>query len=111
MSTRILSLKEKLTSINSILIKTKFNEGKTASLQIRLSKITNVLLENESKIWLRTRVGEPMLKEFQDAVDIAFKVLADGDPSPESFEAALKEVERKATKIDEESRRRNMVVT
>jgi hypothetical protein len=111
MSTRILSLKEKLTSINSILIKTKFNEGKTASLQIRLSKITNVLLENESKIWLRTRVGEPMLKEFQEAVDTVFKVLEEGDSSPESFEAALREVERNATKIDEESQRRNMVVT
>ena len=111
MSTRILSLKEKLTSINSILIKTKFNEGKIASLQIRLSKITNVLLENESKIWLRTRVGEPMLKEFQEAVDTVFKVLEEGDSSPESFEAALREVERNATKIDEESQRRNMVVT
>ena len=111
MSTRILALKEKLIGINSILIKTKFNEGKIASLQIRLSKITNVLLENDSKIWLRTRVGEPMLKEFQEAVDTVFKVLEEGDSSPESFEAALREVERNATKIDEESQRRNMVVT
>jgi flavin-binding protein dodecin len=52
-----------------------------------------------------------MLKEFQDAVDTVFKVLEDGGSSPESFEVALREVERNATKIDEESRRRNMVVT
>jgi len=52
-----------------------------------------------------------MLKELQAALDDAYKVLEGSGSALESFEAALKEVERKAAKIDEESRRRSMVVT
>ena len=111
MSTRIPAVKEKLAQIKSMLALVKGNEGYAAGLQIRLSKVTNVVTENESKIWLRTRVGEPMLKELQVAIDDAYKVLEGGGSALESFEVALKEVERKAAKIDEESRRRSMVVT
>ena len=111
MSARIPIIKENLTSIKSMLAVAKNNLRQTAGLQIRLDKVMNIVMENESKIWLRTRVGEPMLKELQDAVDYASKALVGGNPASEGFEAALKEVERKATKIDEESRRRSMVVT
>jgi hypothetical protein len=111
MSTRLPAIKEKLARIKSLLAAVKGNEGYAAGLQIRLAKVTNIVMENESKIWLRTRVGEPKLNEFQVAVDEAFKVLEGGDSALESFEVALKEVERKAAKIDEESRRRSMVVT
>jgi hypothetical protein len=111
MSARILEIKEKLTGIKSMLAAVKSNVGYAAGLQIRLSKVTNIVTENETKIWLRTRVGEPMLKELQVATDDAYKVLEGGDSALESFESALKEVERKAAKIDEESRRRSMVVT
>jgi hypothetical protein len=111
MSARIPAVKEKLAGIKAMLAAVKGNEGYAAGLQIRLGKVTNVVTENESKIWLRTRVGEPMLKEFQAAVDDAYKVLEGSGSALESFEVALKEVERKAAKIDEESRRRSMVVT
>jgi hypothetical protein len=50
-----------------------------------------------------------MLRELQDAVDNAHKLL-EGECAQE-FEAALRMVEVKAAKIDEESRRRSMVVT
>jgi len=111
MSARIPTVKEKLAGIKTMLAAVKGNEGYAAGLQIRLGKVTNVVTENESKIWLRTRVGEPMLKELQAAVDDAYNVLEGSGSALESFEAALKEVERKAAKIDEESRRRSMVVT
>jgi len=111
MSTKILVVKEKLTRIKSMLAAVKGNQGHLAGLQIRLDKVTNVLSENESKIWLRSRIGEPLLKELQDAADDALKVLEGGGSAFESFEAALKEIEIKAAKIDEESRRRSMVVT
>ena len=111
MSTRISQVKEKLAGIRSMLAAVKGKEGYAAGLQIRLGKVTNIVTENESKIWLRTRVGEPMLKELQDALDDAYKVLEGDGSALESFEAALKEVERKTAKIDEESRRRSMVVT
>jgi hypothetical protein len=111
MSSRIPVIKEKLARIKSILTAIMDNEGYVAGLQIRLAKVTNVVVENESKIWLRTRVGEPMLMELQVAVDYAYSVLEGGDSALQSFEAAMDEVEEKAAKIDEESRRRNMVVT
>ena len=111
MSSRIPAIKENLARIKSILTAIIGNEGYVAGLQIRLAKVTNVVVENESKIWLRTRVGEPMLMELQVAVDYANNVLEGGDSALKSFGAALDEVEEKAAKIDEESRRRSMVVT
>jgi hypothetical protein len=111
MSTRLPVVKEKLSGIKTMLAAMKDNEGHIAGMQIRLAKITNVILENESKIWLRTKVGEPMLMELQAAVEEAYKVLEGGDSALKSFETALGGVERKAARIDEESRRRSMVVT
>lgn len=111
MNTKLSTVREKLILIKSVLAADKDDEGYAAGLQIRLDKVINVLTENESKIWLRTRVGEPMLTELQDTVDDAYKVLKGGESASERFKAAFNEVERKASKIDEESRRRSMVVT
>jgi hypothetical protein len=111
MSTRLLVIKDKLSEIKTMLAAMKDNEGNIAGMQIRLAKVTNVILENESKIWLRTRVGEPMLMELQAAVEEAYNVLEGRDSALRGFEAVLIEVERKAARIDEESQRRGMVVT
>ena len=111
MRTRLPVVKEKLSGIKTMLAGMKDNEGYIAGMQIRIAKVTNVILENESKIWLRTRVGEPMLMELQTAVEEAYKVLEGGDSALRGFEAVLVEVERKAARIDEESQRRGMVVT
>ncbi|UCD44934.1 MAG: hypothetical protein JSV27_00010 [Candidatus Bathyarchaeota archaeon] len=75
----------------------------------RLQLAMNVLLENERKIWLRTKAGREML----GALGVAASRLAEiaGDGSPEEIEAALKEVELHAGEIREEIRRRSMVVT
>jgi hypothetical protein len=109
MSIRLPFIKEKLAGIKSTLAATKNGEAYPAGLQTRLGRVSNIVIENESKIWLRTKVGEPMLRELQDAVDNAHKLL-EGECAQE-FEAALRMVEVKAAKIDEESRRRSMVVT
>ena len=111
MSTRLPVVKEKLSGIKTMLAAMKENGENVAGMQIRLAKVTNVILENESKIWLRTRVGEPMLMELQAAVEEAYKVLEGGDSPLSGFEAVLTEVERKTARIDEESQRRGMVVT
>jgi hypothetical protein len=54
---------------------------------------------------MRRKVGEQILKDLQDALDAAYKVLEGGEPVLERFEAALRDVERKAAKIEDESRR------
>ncbi|MGD0803374.1 MAG: hypothetical protein ABSA11_04795 [Candidatus Bathyarchaeia archaeon] len=105
MSARLPVIKEKLASIRS-----KLNVDYTTGYRLRLDKVSNIVVENESKIWLRTRVGEPMLKELQDSIEKAYDIL-DGEGVPVGFEMLLRDIEAKASKIDEESRRRDMVVT
>ena len=105
MSSRFPAVKERLTGIKSMLAAIKGREGYAAGLQLRLGRVTNVVLENESKVWMRRRVGEQILKDLQDALDAAYKVLEGGEPALERFETALRDVERRATKIEDESRR------
>ncbi len=79
--------------------------GTLLVLQLRLGRVTNIVLENESKVWMRRRVGEQILKDLQDALNDASKVLEGGEPALERFETALRDVERRAAKIEDESRR------
>jgi hypothetical protein len=105
MSSRLPAVKERLTGIKSMLAAVKGREGYAAGLQFRLGRVTNIITENESKVWLRRRAAEQLLKDLQDSLDAAFKVLEGGESALERFEAALREVERRATKIEDESRR------
>ena len=105
MSSRIPAVKERLTGIKSMLAAVKGREGYAAGLQLRLGRVTNIVTENESKVWLRRRATEQLLKDLQDSLDAAFKVFEGGESALERFEAALREVERRATKIEDESRR------
>jgi hypothetical protein len=105
MSSRLPAVKERLTGIKSMLAAVKGREGYAAGLQLRLGRVTNIITENESKVWLRRRAAEQLLKDLQDSLDAAFKVLEGGESALERFEAALREVERRATKIEDESRR------
>src|SRR4030042_4201498 len=105
MSSRFPAVKERLTGIKSMLAAIKGREGYAAGLQLRLGRVTNVVLENESKVWMRRKVGEQIRKDLQDALDAAYKVLEGGEPALERFETALRDVERRATKIEDESRR------
>jgi hypothetical protein len=104
MSSRLPAVKERLTGIKSMLAAVEEREGYAAGLQLRLGRVTNILLENESKVWMRRRVGEQILKDFQDALDVASKVLEGGEPALERFETALRDVERRVAKIEDESR-------
>jgi len=105
MNSRLPAVKERLTGIKSMLAAIKGREGYAAGLQLRLGRVTNIVLENESKVWMRRRVGEQILKDLQDALDTASKLLEGGEPALERFEAALRDVERRAAKIEDESRR------
>jgi hypothetical protein len=105
MSSRLLAVKERLTGIKSMLAAVKGREGYAAGLQLRLGRVTNIVIENESKVWMRRRVGEQILKDLQEALDAASKVLEGGESALERFEVALRDVERKVAKIEDESRR------
>ena len=104
MSSRLPAVKERLAGIKSMLAAIKGREGYAAGLQLRLGRVTNIVLENESKVWMRRKVGEQILKDLQDTLDAASKMLEGGEPALEKFETTLRDVERRAAKIEDESR-------
>jgi len=76
----------------------------------RVKWASKVVGQNLNKIWLRTKVGKPMAESMQEAVEDALRKLEAG-ASQEEVRAAVDAVEARAKEIDEESRRRSMVVT
>ena len=110
MSLPLASVKENLSMIESRLLKVGGEQARKG-FEVRLRKIGSIIAENETKIWLRTKVGQPMVKSLSDSVEALLKLLEDPSLSVERVEAALVEVEKQVGKLDEESRRRSMVVT
>ena len=78
MSSRLPAVKDRLTEIKSMLAAIKGREGYAAGLQLRLGRVTNIVLENESKVWMRRRVGEQILKDLQDAFRLHPSSIWDG---------------------------------
>jgi hypothetical protein len=79
-------------------------------LVTRLQFARNALVENESKIWLRTKIGKEMLTDFESASVELLRVMESGS-GLEGMESATAGVERQAGRLNEETRRRSMVVT
>ncbi len=79
-------------------------------LMSRLESVRRVLIRNEKKIWLRTKKGRGMLADVREAAEKLKKSLASSGKL-DAVEAALGDVETLARAIEEESRKRSMVVT
>lgn len=79
-------------------------------LVTRLHFARNALIENESKIWLRTKVGKEMLADFESASVELLSVVEEGD-GVDVIEGCFIDVEAQAKRLNEETRRRSMVVT
>ncbi len=87
------------------------NDGTDSQrLMSRLESVRSVLIRNEKKIWLRTKKGRGMLANVSEAAERLMKSLASSGEL-DAVEAALSDVETLARAIEEESRKRNMVVT
>lgn len=112
MSTPLTPIKE---TIETVISKIKEMEGipeaEKRSLLTRLQKASNTVTENEKKIWLRTKVGKPIVQSFQDSTDMLLRVFDVEPPKLEDLSTAMYDVEVNTNKIVEESRRRSMVVT
>ncbi len=74
-----------------------------------LESVRSVLIRNEKKLWLRTKKGRGMLAEVSEAADRLKESFASGDI--DVVEGALVEVEALVKAIEDESRKRSMVVT
>ena len=92
------------------LLKNRSVEADSQRLVSRLESVHSVLIRNEKKIWLRTKKGREMLADVSEAAERLRGTLASSDEL-ETVEAALNDVETLARAIEEESRKRNMVVT
>ena len=83
------------------------SESELRDLLTRLQAARNTLVQNERKIWFRTKAGKEMLSTYGEA---ALKLLGAVE-SCSGLEEALTEVEAQAKRISDEIRKRSMVVT
>ena len=76
-------------------------------LKKRVTEILRIISENRKKIWLRTKTGKPMAEDVEKS-SLNF---VNSMKNSSDLEEAVKELEVQARKIEEETRRRSMVVT
>ena len=76
----------------------------------RVKRASKIVAQNLNKIWLRTKGGNPVAESMLDVAMEALTKLQNGG-GQEEVKAAVDAVEAKAKEIEEESRRRSMVVT
>jgi pyruvate formate-lyase activating enzyme-like uncharacterized protein len=93
------------------------HQQKIRDLSIKIQFSLNSLIQNEKKIWLRTKIGKEMIDEFNSSVEKLIKIV-DGSRSDflnvtelEVLNNAVEEVKNIGKKMNEETRKRNMVVT
>ncbi len=92
------------------LLKGRDDGTDSQNLMSRLESVRSLLIRNEKKIWLRTKKGRGMLADVSEAAERLLASLASSGEL-DAVVAALGDVERLARAIEEESRKRSMVVT
>ena len=96
--------------IEAVKVLKGITEVKRRSLLVRAQSIYNVVVQNEKKIWLKTSVGKTMVSDLNSSSVTLLEVVEQFKDEVE-LEAALANVESQTRKIEEEIRRRSMVVT
>jgi len=86
------------------------NEEEVRGLVARILSAREALIQNEKKIWLKTKKGREMLGEFDTASKKLLHVLESGS-ALEKLRVVVVEVEDQAERLNEEIRKRSMVVT
>jgi len=99
-----------LEEIQERIIGLKLKDDEARGVSTRLQKVANTVEENKTKIWLRTRAGKEMVEAIQRAAEELLGVLGSGSGKDEAL-TALVALEAQAARVNEESRRRSMVVT
>jgi hypothetical protein len=94
-------MEKSLKNLEKIIEKTRDESQKT-----RLEEVVKIISKNRKKIWLRTKTGKPYAEK---ALIITEKLVSQFESKP--MEVILNELENHVVAIQEESSRRNMVVT
>jgi len=85
-------------------------EEKRRSLLARAQSAYNIVVQNEKKIWLKTSLGKAIVNDLNSSLVTLLKVVEKFKDSVE-LETVVAGVEAQTRRIEEESRRRSMVVT
>jgi len=96
--------------IEAVKVLKGITEEKRRSLLARAQSTYNVVVQNEKKIWLKTSMGKAMVSDLKSSSVTLLEVVEQFKDVVE-LEAALANVESQTRKIEEETRRRSMVVT
>ena len=83
------------------------SEVEVRDMLTRLQAARNTLVENERKLWFRTKAGKETLTEYTEASQRLLGAVESGS----GIDEALTEVEAQAKRISDEIRKRGMVVT
>jgi len=112
MSEELISVKEYLGKAKDLLkdIGQSFIGDETEELSTKIQDAINTLGQNEKKIWLRTKKGREMLGELEAASMNLCEVIEAG-LNLEEILVAVADVEQRIRKLNEEVRKRSMVVT
>jgi len=92
------------------LLKTRGEDADSQGLVSKLESVRSTLIRNEKKIWLRTKKGLVILAGVSEAAERLRGALASSSER-DTVDTALSEVETLARAIEDESRKRSMVVT
>ena len=85
-------------------------ESEKQKLLTRLESMRSALIRNEKKIWLRTKKGRDMILELNEATGRIIAAL-DMPINLSGLDDAINEAETYTRALDEETRKRSMVVT
>jgi len=85
-------------------------EEKRRGLLARAQSTCNIVIQNEKKIWLKTSVGKAVVSDLNSSSVTLLEVVGQFKDEAE-LEAALANVESQTRKIEEETRRRSMIIT
>lgn len=93
-------------------------EDEIDNIKIRIQIVQNTIIQNERRIWLRTKKGKEMMGDLGVASTKLLGTIErlqraeDADPNLlKDLKAALGEVELHAKRLNEETRRRGLILT
>ncbi len=112
MSDEINTIKNRVTDVLEFIneLRDDIPGNQLNDLRTRLQFVRNTVIENEKKIWLRTKKGKELISDLSGKTERLLESIKETQVSA-NFESVLQEMEEKAKEIVEEIRKRSMVVT
>lgn len=109
MSTLMIEAKKNLDNALEI-IKNSTTYAGDVELNKKLQLANKIITQNQKKIWLRAKTGKPMAEALLSTSKRLIELLQSSAENSEIIQI-IQELEVQTKKLNEESRRRSMVVT